>query len=93
MLASLRHGAVRCGFHQAAVGEAQPHVRSAHHQRALERAGFGAPVTRQGMEKLGFYACDRDLEDELIRAVGPPAVEELIDAAHHLAARYTAAAS
>jgi hypothetical protein len=56
------------------VGEARIY------QRALERAGFGARVTRAGMEELGFYTCDRDLEDELIRALGAGAVEELIDA-------------
>ena len=32
------------------------------------------------MERLGFYVCVADLEDELIRALGAAAVEELIDA-------------
>ena len=32
------------------------------------------------MERLGFYVCDADLEDELIRALGAAAVEEVIDA-------------
>jgi hypothetical protein len=30
------------------------------------------------MEPLGFFVCDLDLEDELIRALGPAAVEEII---------------
>ena len=38
--------------------------------RALERAGFGARLDRARLEALGFYVCDRDLEDELIRALG-----------------------
>jgi hypothetical protein len=49
-------------------------------RRALERAGLGVPLTRRRMEALGFYVCVEDLEDELIRALGPDAVEEVIDA-------------
>jgi hypothetical protein len=45
----------------------------------LERAGFGSDLSRADMERLGFYVCVRDLEDELIRAVGPGAVEELLE--------------
>ena len=48
---------------------------------ALERAGFGADLTRLDMERLGFYVCEVDLEDELIRALGPAAVETIL-AAH-----------
>jgi hypothetical protein len=32
------------------------------------------------MERLGFYVCVEDLEDELIRAIGAGRVEALIDA-------------
>jgi Overcoming lysogenization defect protein-like, TOPRIM domain len=49
-------------------------------QRGLERAGIGADLTRAGMEELGFYVCDADLEDELIRALGPQRVEEVVEA-------------
>ena len=49
-------------------------------QRALERAGLGSDLTRAEMESLGFYVCVADLEDELIRALGAPAMEEVIDA-------------
>jgi len=48
-------------------------------RRALERAGFGDRLTRDEMERLGFYVCDADLEDELIRALGPEAVERVIE--------------
>jgi hypothetical protein len=41
-----------------------------HFRRALERAGFGAELTRADMESLGFYVCAADLEDELIRSLG-----------------------
>jgi Overcoming lysogenization defect protein-like, TOPRIM domain len=49
-------------------------------QRALERAGLGSNLTRAGMERLGFYVCVADLEDELIRSLGAAAVEEVVDA-------------
>jgi hypothetical protein len=52
----------------------------AHYRRALERAGLGAGLDRAGMERLGFYVCDADLEDELIRALGPAAVERVVAA-------------
>jgi hypothetical protein len=46
-------------------------------RRGLVATRLGAPRTRPDMERLGFYVCVSDLEDELIRAVGTPAVEEL----------------
>ena len=46
--------------------------------RALEQAGLGSNLTRERMEKLGFYVCDADLEDELIRALGAAAVEDAL---------------
>lgn len=49
-------------------------------RRALERAGFGSDLTRAGMEQLGFYVYVADLEDELIRALGTPCVEEILRA-------------
>jgi hypothetical protein len=48
--------------------------------RALHRAGFGWPLARPELEALGFYACVVDLEDELIRALGPDSVVAVIDA-------------
>ena len=50
------------------------------YQRGLERAGFGSKLNRADMERLGFFACVADLEDELIRALGSDAVERVIDA-------------
>jgi hypothetical protein len=49
-------------------------------RRALERAGFGSELTRDDLERLGFYVCDADLEEELIRALGAPRVEEILEA-------------
>jgi hypothetical protein len=48
--------------------------------RALVAAGLGAPTSRADLQRLGFHACVADLEDELIRAVGIPAVEALLEA-------------
>jgi hypothetical protein len=48
--------------------------------RGLERAGLGSNLTRAEMERLGFYVCVVDLEDELIRALGAAAVEEVLNA-------------
>jgi hypothetical protein len=49
-------------------------------RRGLERAGLGSNLTRADMERLGFYVCDADLEDELIRALGAASVEQVVDA-------------
>jgi hypothetical protein len=49
-------------------------------RRGLERAGLGSQLTRAEMERLGFYVCIADLEDELIRALGAASVEQVVDA-------------
>jgi len=48
-------------------------------RRGLERADLGSDLTRSAMERVGFFVCVADLEDELIRALGPPAVEDVVD--------------
>ena len=48
-------------------------------RRRLARAGYGEVRTREDLERLGFFVCDRDLEDEMIRALGVEAVEHAID--------------
>jgi hypothetical protein len=49
-------------------------------RRGLERAGLGSDLNRAEMERLGFYVCVADLEDELIRAHGAASVEAVVDA-------------
>src|SRR5262249_5969802 len=49
-------------------------------QRALERAGLGENLDREGLEALGFFVCEADLEEELIRALGAEAVLEIVAA-------------
>jgi hypothetical protein len=48
-------------------------------RRGLASAGVGSPEGRADMERLGFYVCVEDLEDELIRAIGAARMTELID--------------
>lgn len=50
-------------------------------RRALERAGLAPAPGRAGLERLGFFVCERDLEDELVRGLGVAAAEALL-AAH-----------
>ncbi len=45
----------------------------------LERAGFGRHLDRADLEALGFFVCVTDLEDELIRALGPGEVHRVIE--------------
>jgi hypothetical protein len=47
---------------------------------ALQRAGLGSNLGTADMERLGFFVCDADLEDELIRAAGPAVVEQVFEA-------------
>jgi hypothetical protein len=48
-------------------------------RRGLVATQVGSPRTRTDMEHLGFYVCVKDLEEELIRAVGTAGVEALFD--------------
>jgi hypothetical protein len=48
--------------------------------RALEGVGLGSGLDRAGLESLGFFVCDADLEEELIRALGTGEVEAVIEA-------------
>lgn len=50
----------------------------AHVRRVLERAGRGPVASRESLERQGFLVCDRDLEDELIRAAGREAIEAIL---------------
>ncbi|GAA4568661.1 hypothetical protein GCM10023176_23510 [Micromonospora coerulea] len=53
-------------------------------RRGLERAGLGAAPSRERLAALGFQVCVADLEDELIRALGVAAVEQVVEAAGEL---------
>jgi hypothetical protein len=53
-------------------------------QRGLERAGLGSDNSRADLAALGFFVCSADLEDELIRALGPEDVERIVETAGEL---------
>ncbi len=67
-----------CGLYDVAE---ERHVR-----RALAAAAWVAPIAaHQSPESAGFFACVADLEDELIRALGTQAVEEVLEEQGELA--------
>ncbi|WP_407675028.1 TOPRIM nucleotidyl transferase/hydrolase domain-containing protein [Phaeacidiphilus oryzae] len=52
-------------------------------RRGLERAGLlaaGLPPTRATLAGLGFFVCEADLEEELIRALGADRVVRVVEA-------------
>jgi hypothetical protein len=55
------------------------------YRRGLERGGFGADLDRAGIEAIGFFVCEADLEDELLRALGVEAVEAILEREGELA--------
>jgi len=64
---------VLAGLYDAAEEHAVTH--------GLRRSGIvTGRVDRPAIERLGFFVCDRDLEEELIRAVGTAGVERVIEA-------------
>jgi len=56
-----------------------------HVRRDLERAGLAAQRSGANRQVPGLFVCHADLEDELIRALGTPAVERVLDAEGELA--------
>jgi hypothetical protein len=46
----------------------------------LERGGLAPGEGRDGLAALGFHCCQRDLEDELIRALGVDRVQAVLEA-------------
>ena len=64
-------GVGMAGLYDAAE---EPGVRG-----ALVRAGLDPGDDRADLERVGFFACVEDLEDELIRALGADAVLALVE--------------
>jgi hypothetical protein len=56
---------------------------------ALERAGYGSNLSRDDLERLGFFVCSADLEDELIRALGTARIASLTELAGDARPWYT----
>lgn len=47
--------------------------------RALQGAGVADHLTPDAMASLGFFVCEGELEDELLKAVGVPAMLQIIE--------------
>ena len=82
-------GATNIGHFLAALRPLVPRLRVTglcdaaeedHVRRALTRAGLCPRRPGAALETAGWYRCVADLEDELIRALGPAAVEQVISA-------------
>ncbi len=71
-LASMGEGPALAGLYDAA--------EERFFRRGLERAGHGPVPDRVRLEELGFFACEPDLESELIRALGTNGTESVIEA-------------
>ena len=52
---------------------------NAHDRENPTHDAYGIGLAHFDMERLGFYVCIEDLEDELIRGLGAARVEALID--------------
>jgi hypothetical protein len=66
------------GFRLAVAGLCDENEER-HFLAALEHVGLGVGLTRQTVEPLGFFVCVKDLEEELIRALGTQEAERIID--------------
>ena len=64
-----------------AVGGLCDAAEEGYFRRGLERTGHGPVATRRDLARHGYFVCDTDLEDELIRALGAAAVQDVIEAA------------
>ena len=73
-----RYGPRGLGVPLAGLYDAPEEAKLRH---GLAAGGLGAAVEADGLSELGFFRCSADLEDELIRALGVEAVEEVIEAA------------
>src|SRR3712207_6522847 len=73
-----RYGPRGLGVPLAGLFDAPEEAKLRH---GLVAAGLDAAAQGGGLAGLGFFRCSEDLEDELIRALGVPAVEAVIEAA------------
>ena len=55
-------------------------------RQALGQAGLGSVSSRSDLERLGFFVCVRDLEEELIRSLGAESMQAVIESQGQLRA-------
>jgi hypothetical protein len=73
-----RYGPLGCDVPLAGLYDAGDEAKL---RKGLTGAGLTPAATPEGLADLGFFGCSADLEDELIRALGVPAVEAVIERA------------
>jgi hypothetical protein len=73
------HSIGRFLAHLGPLGVPLAGLYDAGEEREFARA-LGSDVSRDELERLGFFVCEPDLEGELIRALGAAAVEAVADA-------------
>jgi hypothetical protein len=73
------HAIGRFLAHLGPLGVPLAGLYDAGEEREFARA-LGSDVSRDELERLGFFVCEPDLEGELIRALGTAAVEAVADA-------------
>jgi hypothetical protein len=73
-----RYGPHGLGVPLAGLYDAPEEAKVRH---GLAAAGLDKALEPTGLADLGFYRCEADLEDELIRALGVEGVEAVIEAA------------
>jgi hypothetical protein len=73
-----RYGPQGLGLPLAGLYDAADEVKL---RRGLAGAGLTSALEPDGLRGLGFFKCSMDLEDELVRALGVEAVEDVIEAA------------
>jgi hypothetical protein len=73
------HAIGRFLAHLGPLGVPLAGLYDAGEEREFARA-LGSDVSRDELERLGFFVCEPDLEGELIRALGAAAVEAVADA-------------
>lgn len=76
-----RYGPVGLGLRLAGLYDA---AEESFVRKGLAAAGLTEALQNGGLTGLGFHKCDRDLEDELIRALGLAGAETVIEAAGEL---------
>ena len=74
---------IQCSAHRGSASGwpvcAMPPTRTMQ-DALLNGQEWGTHLTRTGLEAMGFFVCEADLEDELIRALGTTAVEAVLNA-------------
>ena len=79
-ITNIGHHLVALGGQGVRVGGLYDAAEERYVVKGLDRVGLRPFASTTPLSELGFFRCDRDLEDELIRATGIDSLLALIDA-------------